>query len=218
MTATSLLPIRTSLALAATALLVAGCAGSNEESTPTASETSTASTAEIEGGVSIEPGLASCQFNNELRDDQGDGTGVSPFGELDRAELREEADAYVVTFTGDFFSTDVLLADDASGNLQITLIGEDLDRPNPGLYTDFWKGEIGITGTVLEGEPHEQDTGAAIEDGVYTATFPKDSPHLEGFEPTMWVASAYLDDGDETTYPVSFRCGDGRNWNWEPLA
>lgn len=211
------LPVRTSLALAATALLVAGCAGGDEDSVPTATETSTASTAEIEGGVEVEPGLASCQFNNELSDDEGDGSGVSPFGDLDRAELREEADAYVVTFTGDFFDPDVLLADDAYGNLQITLTGEDFDLPSPALYTDFRNGAIEGTGTVLKGELHEQDTGAVIEDGVYTATFPKDSPHLEGFEPTMWVAGAYLDDG-ETERPVSFRCGDGRSWDWEPLA
>src|SRR5690625_4358587 len=209
-------PVRTSLALAASAALLAACAGGDEQAAP--EETSTASQAEIEGGVTYEPGLASCQFNNELEDFEGDGTGVSPYGELDRAELREEDDAYVVTLTGDFFDPEVLLDEDANGDVQVMLHGEDFMEAAPNLVTAFGYGNFGFSGTTLEGERYEQDTGAVIEDGVFTATHPKDSPHFKGFEPVQWTVAVGFNDGNDATNPVSFRCGDGRAWTWEPAA
>ncbi|MEE6283238.1 hypothetical protein [Georgenia sp. MJ170] len=209
--------VRTSVALAATALLLVGCSA-NDEPAPDEAESTSATESENGAGASTEPGLATCEFNNELDDHQGDGSGVSPYGQLESAELREEADAYVVTLTGDFFDPGVLLADGGNGSLQVMLHGEDYTAPAPTLMTEFRAGEMEFSGTFLEQEQQSQQTGAVLEDGTFTATYPKDSPHLEGFEPTMWTASVYFDDGDESVNPVSFRCGDGRSLDWEPLA
>lgn len=208
---------RPSLALTAALLAVAGCAGgSSDEAAP--AETSTASTAEVEGGVSYEPGLASCEFNNEMREDQGDGSGVSPFGEMDRVELREEPDAYVVTMTGDLLTTEVFETEGAYANLQIILSPQDSEDLSRYLVTEYWETDMTFSGTKHDGDAYEQDTGATLEGGTFTATFPKDSPHLEDFEVRMWAANVSFSLDDEDLRPVSFRCGNGNSWTWEPLA
>src|SRR5690625_1649633 len=171
-----------------------------------------------EEGEKIDAGIASCELNNELEDHHADGSGVSPYPALDRAELREEEDAYVVTFTGDFFDPGVLLVPDSKVSLQLILSGENFTDISPTLMTEFRDGELDWTGTFMDQDLHEQDTAFTLADGKFTATYYKDSPHFEDFELTMWTPNVYFDEGDHTTNPVSFRCGDGRSWNWEPLA
>lgn len=216
------LSYKTAVVLAASTLMLGACASSNSDSPQEGAgqeeQLSPQQKLENEAGVSIEPGVASCAFNNELEDHHGDGSGVSPYPALDRAELREEEDAYVVTFTGDFFDPEVLLVPDSKVTLQVILSGEDFADVSPTLMTEFRNGELDGTGTFMDQEFHEQDTAFTLEDGKFTATYAKDSPHFEDFELAMWAPNVYFDEGDETTNPVSFRCGDGRSWNWEPLA
>lgn len=216
------LSLSTAAVFAASTLLLSACSSSPSESPQAGStqdqELTPQERIEKEAGVSIEPGVASCDFNNELDEFQGDGSGVSEYPALDSAEIREEEDAYVVTFTGDFFSPDVLLVPDSKVSLQVLLSAEDFSAVSPTLMTDYRNGELELTGTFMDQEWHEQDTGATFEDGKFTATYSKDSPHFEDFELSMWAVSVYFDEGDGTKNPVSFRCGDGRSWDWEPLA
>ena len=216
------LSLKTAAVLAASTLMLAACSSSDgaslQEGAGQDQESSPQQKLEEEAGVSIEPGVASCEFNNELEDHQGDGSGVSPYPDLDRAELREEEEAYVVTFTGEFFDPEVLLIDDSLVSLQVALSGEDFTAISPTLMTEFRNGELDGTGTFMDQEFHDQDTDFTLEDGKFTATYAKDSPHFEDFEVDMWTPDVYFDDGDETTNPVSYRCGDGRSWDWEPLS
>lgn len=217
----SILPFRTTntrrhstLVLAlASGLALTACSSGAEPAEP-AEELSPQERIEQEAGVTIEAGAASCSFNNEIDEYQWDGSGEHPLGQLDTAEIRETADAYEVTFTGDFFDPS-LVAEDTYVTTQLTLTGAD---DNVALYTSFRKGELDSTGTMVDGEVHELETGAALEPGMLSASFPKNSPDFAGFTPEMWFASIYYDGGDESLNPVSFRCGDGRNWNWEPLG
>lgn len=220
---------KTAAIFAVGALALAGCSSADndlpenkkvtgQEASSQDEEMSPQERLHAEAGVVIEPGVASCEFNNELEDHMGDGSGVSSFPELDRAELSEEDDAYVVTFTGDFFDPEVLLTPDSFVSLTVMLSAEDFMEISPTLMTEYRKGELEFTGTFEDQDMHDQDTGVTLEDGVFTARYPKDSPHLEEFELSMWAASVYFDNGDEATDPVSFRCGDGRSWDWEPLV
>ncbi|HLS03751.1 MAG TPA: hypothetical protein VK030_03225 [Actinomycetales bacterium] len=220
---------KTAAIFAAGALALAGCSSvdndlpeskkaTGQEASSQDEEMSPQERLHTESGVVIEPGIASCEFNNELEDHMGDGGGVSAFPELDRAELREEEDAYVVTFTGDFFDPEVLLVPGSNVSLQVILSGEDFTAVSPTLMTEFRNGELDVTGTFMDQDFHEQDTAFTLEDGEFTATYAKDSPHFEDFEVDMWTPDVYFDDGDETTNPVSYRCGDGRSWDWEPLS
>ena len=216
------LSLKTAAVLAASTLMLAACSSSNsaslQEGAGQDQDSSPQQNVEDETGASIEPGVASCEFNNELEDHHGDGSGVSPYPALDRAELREEEDVYVVTFTGDFFDPEVLLVPDSNVSLHVILSGEDFTAVSPTLMTEFRNGELDVTGTFMDQDLHEQDTAFTLEDGEFTATYAKDSPHFEDFELSMWTPSVYFDEGDETTAPVSFRCGDGRSWDWEPLV
>ena len=200
------------LALAA-GLTLAACSTGSAPTEPT-EELTPQERIEQEAGVTIEPGAASCSFNNELEEFHWDGSGEHPLGTLDTAEIRETADAYEMTFTGDFFDPS-LLDEDAYSNMQLGLVGAE---SNVTLYTSFRRGEVELTGTMAETEINHLETGAALEPGVFSASFPKDSPDLAGFTPEMWFAAVFYSSGDESLDPLSFRCGDGRNWNWEPLG
>lgn len=216
------LSLKTAAVFVASTLMLGACSSSSGESLQEGAaqdeELSPQQKLENEAGVKIDPGIASCEFNNELEDHHADGSGVSPYPALDRAELREEEDAYVVTFTGDFFDPEVLLVPDSKVSLQLILSGENFTDISPTLMTEFRDGELDWTGTFMDQDLHEQDTAFTLADGKFTATYYKDSPHFEDFELTMWTPNVYFDEGDHTTNPVSFRCGDGRSWNWEPLA
>src|SRR5699024_12453193 len=53
---------------------------------------------------------------------------------------------------------------------------------SPTLMTEFRNGELDVTGTFMDQDLHEQDTAFTLEDGEFTATYAKDSPHFEDFE------------------------------------
>lgn len=175
---------------------------------------------EQEAGVVIEPGYASCEFNNELKDHDWDGSGEHPFGQLDTVEVQETETTYDVTFTGEFFDPS-LLTDDSNMNMQVQLIADNNEN-SISLYTGYWKGEVELTGVVVteDGAQEEQEleTSPKLESGKFTASYPKEAVEEIVSEPAMWVASMYFASGDEDEQPISFRCGDGRNWNWEPLG
>ena len=176
----------------------------------------------------IEPGSASCDFNNELDDHEGDGSGVSPFGDLESATVEETADAYTVTFTGDFFDTPESFDDFSKVSLQLIFSAAGIDNPNPDtqdpsptLLTEYVSGGLDLSGTfeAISGDLVEQDTAAEISEGVFSATYPKTSPHFDGFTPGSWVAVvSILPEEEAGVSGASIRCGDGRNWRWEPLA
>lgn len=191
-------------------LTACGGPGDDSEQEP---ELSPQERIEQEAGVSIEPGVASCSFNNELDDYHWDGSGSHPLGELDTAELRETADAYEMTFTGDFFDPSNL-TEESVLKPQIGLTNGD---QLVGLSTEYYRGELDRSGTVVDAQIDEFDTHTQLEPGKLTATFPKSATDLQDFTPTMWFADVYYSSGDDSLNPINFRCGDGRNWDWKPL-
>src|SRR5699024_6045074 len=102
------LSLKTAAVLAATTLMLAACSSSNSASLRDASVQDMHSSRQQyvaeECGAWIERSVASCQFTNELEHHQRDGSGVSPCPALDRGQLGEDEDAYVVTFTADFIA------------------------------------------------------------------------------------------------------------------
>lgn len=168
-----------------------------------------------EAGVEVEPGLARCDFSNDDAGVPGNGTSTGAFGTLDTAEVRETAEAYEVTFTGDLLDP-ALLTPTSDLNFRL-----DLGETNPNqvmLYTEYVDGALGITGTVAAGIAFSQDTAAELTPGAFTARYPKSSPDLADFEPVTWRAGVEYSSGEAGVEPVILSCGDGREWNWLPLA
>ena len=198
----------------AAAVALTGCGAVGSEPETEVPELSPQEQLEQDAGVTIEPGFATCAFNNEADDPNYDG--------LETVEIQETSDAYVVTYTGDFFDPDQLVTEQSSLNLQLIFSGQEVDEPSPTLMTTYYRGELDFTGTFegLSQDAIEQETGAVVEDGIFTATYAKSSPHFEGFTPDSWVASVNFTPNvdDESIRSESVRCGDGRNWPWEPAA
>lgn len=206
-------------------LSLTACAGQSDQTAAEAPET-TEQQSQPDDGVTVEPGLASCTFNNELGAEDEDGDESHSLGSLEIAELRETDEAYEVTMTGDFFDPEAPFLDE--GVLTLNL---QLHSSEPGddvvLLTDYQDGELDFSGAMTSDttqETYDQDTGATLEPGTFTATYPKGIPALDDIDPSLWVASVYFDvrekaEGSlsESVANGSFRCGDGRSWEWQPL-
>src|SRR5690625_6790596 len=148
------LSLKTAAVFVASTLMLGACSSNSSKSLQDGAaqdeELSPQQKLENEGGVKIDPGIASCEFNNELEDHHADGSGVSPYPALDRAELREEEDAYVVTFTGDFFDPEVLLVPDSKVSLQLILSVENLTDISPSLMKVFRIVDVDWTGNLFD--------------------------------------------------------------------
>lgn len=209
-------------------LTLAGCTAPAEDSVDTgddAEQETMAPSDEIDSdtGATVEPGLASCEFNPEPSDQQTDGPADYSGDTLESAELRETADAYEVTMTGDFFNPDVLLTDQGQISFTIELQGEAVDDLAE-LDTTYEAGEMTFSGVRTNEDEVEQDTSPELQDGTFSATYPKDADALAEADPATWVVRVEYDEGipdeanpDESTRPVTFNCGDGSPLAWEPL-
>ena len=230
-------------------VLVAGCAGPSDAAGPSpsklrggisAEERRAIAEAELAAAeaaarqaaqVSIEPGAASCSFTG------GNATAATPtatpsassdptagpdLGRPERVEIREEPDAYVVTYTGSFFDPDELLSSNRALTLSVTLDGGKPSGTRT-LLTLYYAGRLSFTGTYGDAGTNEEKlrTGADLSTGTFTASYSKSSDNLTGFTPTTWTASVSL-----MTIPASesatrkvqdFRCGTGESWEWKPL-
>ena len=190
-----------------------------------AEQDTTAPSDEIDSdaGLTVEPGLASCEFNQEASDQQTDGPADYSGDTLDTAELRETEDAYEVTMTGDFFNPDTLLTDQGQVSFIIELQGEGVDELAE-LETSYESGEVIFSGIRTNEDEIEQDTSPEIAEGTFSATYPKEADALAEVDPATWVVRVEYDEGipdeanpDESTRPVTFNCGDGSPLTWEPL-
>jgi len=185
--------------------------------------------------VSIEPGVASCSFTGSSTtaaaptatpgatpSSSPDPTSGSDLGRPERVEIREESDAYVVTYTGSFFDPDELLDSNRALTLSVTLDGGKPSGTRT-LLTLYYAGRLSFTGTYGDAGTNEEKlrTGADLSTGTFTASYSKSSDNLTGFAPTAWTASVSL-----MTIPASesatrkvqdFRCGTGESWEWKPL-
>ena len=213
-----------SCAAVALGLSLTGCGSSGsteiaEPAEPAASTPAPQQQVEQTTGVTISAGEASCEFNNKIDKQVSTLDPKSLPGTLDTATVSETADAYKVTFDGDFFSPDKLLTDTSDLNFQINFADAD-GKAIANLYTGYRSGELVGSGTVDDNaELQDFDTNPKLEDGSYTASFPKKI--LDGETPALWAPSVYYNPGaeDETAEQpgtAMWSCGDGRMWEWQP--
>lgn len=180
---------------AALVLGLAGCAGGG----------STAESKQKTDGEKTEevatPGSATCDFS-------GDGPKT--------ATITETADAYEVTFTGDFITPETMQP--KTGR---TTFGVSLWDPEKGestaLISQYERGALAQSGYQEEAEIVPLESEVKLEKGSFTASYPKPVPALEATPPTTWTPSLYVDDG-ESGQPETFRCGDGRTQPFTPLG
>lgn len=220
--------VKTAITTSILALVLVGCAENtevSEDSTDDVDQSTLAPSDELDSddALTVEPGLASCEFNNSVDEQEADGPEDYSGETLDTAELRETEDAYEVTMTGDFFNSDQLLTDQGQVSFVVELQDEGVDDLVE-LETLYEAGDMRFSGIRTTGDDIEQDTTPELQDGTFSATYPKDVDELTGLEPGTWVARVEYDEGisdeqnpDEDTRPVSFRCGDGSTLTWEPL-
>lgn len=209
-------------------LTLAGCSEPAEDSVDTGDETEQDTMApsdeiDSDAGLTVEPGLASCEFNQEASDQQTAGPADYSGETLDTAELRETEDAYEVTMTGDFFNPETLLTDQGQVSFIVELQGEAVDDLAE-LDTSYEAGEVTFSGVRTNEDETAQDTSPVLEDGTFSATYPKEADVLVEMDPATWVVRVEYDEGipdesnpDESTRPVTFNCGDGSPLAWEPL-
>ncbi|WP_424935882.1 MULTISPECIES: hypothetical protein [Bacteria] len=207
-----------------------GISAAEREARAEAQRAEAAAAARQAAQVSVEPGVASCSFTGSTATAPVMAPSVGPdptsgpdLGHPDRVEVREESDAYVVTYTGSFFAPDELLSSNRALTLSVTLHGGQPVGTRT-LLTLYYAGRLSFTGTYGDSGTGEDRlrTGADLSVGTFTASYPKSSDNLAGFAPTMWTASVSL-----MTIPASesatrrvqdFRCGSGESWEWKPLA
>lgn len=168
-----------------------------------------------EAGVIVEPGHARCDFTNVPSGEAGQGTSSGEFGTLDSAEVRETADAYEVTFTGEFFDPALVTP---TARVSFRLVLTEPDTAPVMLFTEYAQGALTTTGTVAVGMAFAQETAAELTPGAFTASYAKSSPDLAGFAPETWRAGVEYTSGEPGVDPEIRSCGDGQDWEWQPLA
>lgn len=184
------------------ALLTAGVTACSSTEPPESADQDPQQTLLEEAGVTIEPGTASCAF-----EDSAWGT----------ATVTETDSTYDVEFSGDEMS---IPADSGSMLVNTVILGTDEPGESVNLVSEWRDGELSFTGVVTtpEGEMVQDalSTDADVADGTYSASFPKSSGALTDLQPTTWVADVLITPaaGGSTE---TVRCGDGRSWDWEPL-
>lgn len=217
------------IATGALALLVlAGCSSPSEDADGTVedAEQSTADPSEgldSEAALSTEPGLASCEFDSTGDGHNDDGPADYSGATLQTAELRETEDAYEVTMTGDFFDPDELATDQTAVAFTVELLADEVDD-GAELETSYESGDVAFSGVQTTSGGIEQETNPELDNGTFSATYPKDISELAEFDPTQWLVRVEFDEGiqdeanpDESVRPVTFRCGDGSPLDWEPI-
>ena len=217
----------TTTATTAIALIgLTACSGSSEDAAAEAPQASEQT--QPDEGVTVEPGFASCTFNNELDDHEWDGSGSYSDGTLETAEVRETDEAYEVTMTGDFFDPAAPFLEEGVLTLNLQFDSADFED-GFALQTSYNDGEIDFSGVVTSDEQSQealdQDTNASLEEGAFTATYPKGVPAIDEVDPELWMANVYFDVRESTANGISessgngsFRCNDGRSWDWQPLG
>ncbi|MDR6868794.1 hypothetical protein J2Y69_003418 [Microbacterium resistens] len=174
-----------------------------------------------DAGLIVQPGSATCTFNN-VPEGATDGA-VTTLGHLDTAQVQETADAYVVTFTGDFFDRSTRLTSDSILTLSVAFDGPE-GAGTRTLTTLYYEGDLSFTGAHGDAGSKEEPlrTDASLRNGKFTATYPKSSANLAGFTPTTWEPSVSVmgaPSSDGAGHPLQFfRCGDGQSWEWLPAA
>lgn len=182
---------------------------------------------ELAEGVIVEPGFASCEFNNDLDDSAWDGSGSYSGGKLDTVEVQETPESYDVTFTGDFIDPDTLLSETASFTPMVFLHSEDPSESIE-LIADYYGGELVRASAFLsQSQETQTQATATMEPGVFTVSFPKLAPESIGFEPTRWSTRVWLSDAVDShdtaaeagrTQSLFLYCGDNSVMPWQPLG
>lgn len=186
------------LGVAATAALALGLTGCSGDA-PAEKAATKADTAQTEAPST--PGSASCDF-----------TGGGP----EKATIAETADAYEVTITGDFIDPAKLQPKSGRTTFSVSLWDPEKGDPTS-LVSQYDRGELAQSGTQEEAELTPLKTEVKLEQGKFTAKYPKPIPALEKTPPTTWTPSLYVDAGTGEQ-PTTYRCGDGRALPFVPLG
>ncbi|MBK0422285.1 hypothetical protein JD292_09390 [Leucobacter sp. CSA2] len=176
-------------------LALVGCSGAGTGAEPEQKADGTKTEA------AATPGTATCDFS-------GDGPKT--------ATITETADAYEVTFTGDFITPETMQPKEGRTTFGVSLWDPE-NGDSTALIFQYERGTLAQSGFQEEAEITPLKTEVKLEDGAFTAKYPKPIPSLEQTPPTTWTPSLYVDDGTGGQ-PETYRCGDGRTQPFTPLG